>query len=513
MNKLLLFSLCCAMSYAAVSSVECSVVDFGAASDTHRLSTKAFQNAIDSCYRSGGGVVTVPQGDFKIGTIVLKSNVTLSLAKGATLWASTNIQHYRLPLDGAIKPVLIYANGAQRVAITGEGTIHGRARRVYKPLEEVDPYMADYTELARNSGVEMKRYYARSPNISLVNFVNCRFIRIHRTSFIESSFWSIHLLDCNHVVIDSVHVFTSLESGVNADGIDINCSQNVRITNSTVSTGDDAIVLKSWHPCETKNVVVESCVVSSSSSALKLGTESNGTFRNIKFANCRVDDSNRGLSIMVHNSGSVDSVVFENIRVSCVRRHFNWWGNGDPIFVEVKGKKENIGGAVTNVWFRNITATGSGTSRLYAADPAILRGVYFENVTLNLVAENRPDMRATWALEFENANALLLKNLTINWAGTTRQQTWRGLLRMDHCHEVDGDGLRFDWSSSGAPHPVVHLNNCAEMKIQNIEAARDGHAILLVTGDTTKSIALQPALNFEVRTTPEVKPTELNVIQ
>ena len=71
-----------------------NIVDYGAVSDTTRLSSNAVQSAIDACNNGGGGTVLVPAGNYKIGSIMLKSNVELHLENGATLYGSTDINDY-----------------------------------------------------------------------------------------------------------------------------------------------------------------------------------------------------------------------------------------------------------------------------------------------------------------------------------------------------------------------------------------------------------------------------------
>lgn len=70
------------------------ITAYGAVADTTRLSTSAIQQAIDACNAAGGGEVLVPAGAWKTGSIFLKSNVTLRLENGATLYGSTDIRDY-----------------------------------------------------------------------------------------------------------------------------------------------------------------------------------------------------------------------------------------------------------------------------------------------------------------------------------------------------------------------------------------------------------------------------------
>jgi len=417
---------------------EYNVFDFGARADTNYLSTAAFQSAIDSAFASGGGVIQVPSGSFKIGTIVLKSNVTLNLQEGSVVFASPNINDYRAPFEHAKHPVLIYANGAQNIAITGSGLIDGRAKHVYEPLREIDSYIVNETELAKQSGVEMSRYYIVPPDVNLITLFDCEKIQIENVSIQNSSFWTLHLLECTDVKITGVTINSSLEKGVNADGIDLNLCRNVEIKQCTVRTGDDAIVIKSRADQLTENIQVSDCVVASSSSALKIGTESRGTIRQVVFQNCKVEDSNRGLSIVVLDGGTVSDVVFSNIDVECSRRHFNWWGDGDPIHVRLsKRRSKSKMGKISNIVFQNIDAVGVGTSLITSDTAGRIDNFQIKNVSLKMRPEKVPDMRATDALAISGVRNLTLYEVKVSWQTDTSQPTWRHSLNLDHVSGVE----------------------------------------------------------------------------
>jgi polygalacturonase len=54
-----------------------NIRDFGAKGDGTTLDTRDLQAAIDACNADSGGTVVVPEGTFQIGTVEIKSNVTL----------------------------------------------------------------------------------------------------------------------------------------------------------------------------------------------------------------------------------------------------------------------------------------------------------------------------------------------------------------------------------------------------------------------------------------------------
>src|SRR5438034_4555356 len=69
--------------------------DFGAKGDGSTLDTAAVQAAIDACTRDRGGIVLIPAGDFVVGTLELKSNVTLRLSAKGRLVGSAKIEDYK----------------------------------------------------------------------------------------------------------------------------------------------------------------------------------------------------------------------------------------------------------------------------------------------------------------------------------------------------------------------------------------------------------------------------------
>ena len=116
-----------------LSAREYNITSYGAISDTTILSTRAIQAAIDDCSRNNGGKVIIPTGNYRSGTIYFRSNVTLHLEKGATLYGSTrlsdypeNLPDYTFYRKGTVKRALIYAEKCSNISIEGEGTINGQ---------------------------------------------------------------------------------------------------------------------------------------------------------------------------------------------------------------------------------------------------------------------------------------------------------------------------------------------------------------------------------------------------
>jgi exo-poly-alpha-galacturonosidase len=81
------------------------VTQFGAIGDNSTMNTAAIQQAINNCSNGSksafGCKVVIPKGIFVTGPIILKSNMTLEVAEGATLKATTNSSDFTAS-DGTI---------------------------------------------------------------------------------------------------------------------------------------------------------------------------------------------------------------------------------------------------------------------------------------------------------------------------------------------------------------------------------------------------------------------------
>jgi polygalacturonase len=117
---------------------------------------KAVQSAIDACAAAGGGVVYLPPGRYVSGPLWMKDNVELRVEAGATVVMS----HDRADWPAGVR-ALVNARGVKRIAITGRGTFDGNAQWEYVAARGQDPEIIEEQELARQAGVEMKRYYRK----------------------------------------------------------------------------------------------------------------------------------------------------------------------------------------------------------------------------------------------------------------------------------------------------------------------------------------------------------------
>ena len=484
-----------------------NIMDYGATGNKENLVTPAIQAAIDAAFAQGGGQVHIPAGDHLIGTIELKSNVTLYLETGATLWASQNEKDFReIPYNTIYDkiPVLIYATGVVNVAIRGKGKIHGQARRELKDFKKPRNFnrMLDGDEVrnAFESGIDMQRYSKIPPYVTLALFSKSKNITLEDVTFLESNFWTLHIYRSENVVIRGIQVYSDMTSGVNADGIGIDSSRDVTVSDVIIRVGDDGIVLKTSYDEEgffpTENILVNNCNISSSSAGLKIGTETFSDFRNIHFSNCILHNTNRGLNIVMRDGGLIENVTFTNITIEANRKDWFWWGNGDPIWVVILKRNGNSKlGSIRNVVFDNIIARGQGTSRLegFAPNKDHPEGRYLENIQLRDVKiqmepEGKEDKRATHGLQASYVNRLRLENIDINWNPDVVELEWSSALDL---LEVDRLTLRGFVGRQGVVRsllPVIQARNLTNSTIEDVEGHEGAGVLLHFSGYKTSNV-------------------------
>lgn len=429
---------------------------------TEKNTGQAIQAAIDACAAKGGGVAYVPPGLYTTGPLWLKDNVELRLEGGAIIALSQN------PADWpAGVPAILNSQGAQNIALTGRGTIDGKAQYEYVEMRGVDPEIRTEIEIARKAGVEMKRYYRTGVQKYIAVLRDSRDIRIEGVRLINAPLWTVRLQDCDRVWIRGVRIDSDLEKGVNADGIDIVSTSNVSISDSTIVTADDAIVLKTqaWRgggPVKpTENVTVTNCILSSSSTAMMIGTETHADIRHVVFSHIVVRDSNKVFGINVQDGATVSDVRFQDVTFETNRRHWNWWGSAEVFkFVLKKRTTESRLGRIENITIDGAQGTARGTSRIAGLAERSVRNVVIEGLRFRMLPENKPDKRATDALVFDRVDGLTLRNVEVEWDTESPEPAWGSAVALRDVERLRLEG--FHGAAGGRSTPAVRRERVQE---------------------------------------------------
>jgi len=314
-----------------------NVRDFGAKGDSATLDGEAINRAIVATAKAGGGTVYFPAGTYRSYSIRLQSHISLYLDQGATLLAAAPVGStgYDAPEPADNDKFqdfghshwhnsLIWGQKLVDISILGPGTIYGQG------LTREGPHQAPIG----NKAIALKL---------------CRNVTLKDFTVRQGGHFALLATGVDNLTIDNLKLDT------NRDGLDIDCCQNVRVSNCTInSPWDDGICLKSsfalGYARPTENVTITNCQVSGfdrgslldgtyqrneaalvpdhegPTGRIKFGTESNGGFRSIAISNC-VFTYCRGLALETVDGGLLEDVTISNITMRDV--------TNSPIFLRL----------------------------------------------------------------------------------------------------------------------------------------------------------------------------------
>ena len=218
-----------------------NILDYNAIPDGKTLNTKAIQRAIDEAFQAGGGLVYAPPGTFLTGGLELKSRVTLYVDAGCVLLGSPNIADYAYhpgpPMLGdAQGHHLIFAQNADDVSLCGPGVIDGQGEAYWEPNPDRPPAKPEDEWHDVASG-HFQTIHNNSRPSPMVEFVQCRNVRISEVTLKNSSGWTLRPINCESVFIDGVRIRNPFW-GRNTDGMDITSCRNVFVSNCDIVGGD-----------------------------------------------------------------------------------------------------------------------------------------------------------------------------------------------------------------------------------------------------------------------------------
>jgi polygalacturonase len=317
-----------------------NITDFGARPDPATTATTAIRRAIEACHRSGGGHVVVPAGTFLTGAIHLRSNVDLHLERGATLAFSQDPADY-LPvvytrwqgIELMNYSPFIYAFEQHNVAITGHGTLDGRADNQHwwpwkgstafgwqpgQPSQDADDKLS---QQQADDGVPVRQRVFGAGHYLRPNFIQpyrCHDVLISDVRIIRSPMWEIHPVLSTNVTVQNVTVDSH---GPNNDGCDPECCRDVVIQDCTFSTGDDCIAIKSGKNADgrrvnvpSEDIVIRRCTMADGHGGVTIGSEMTGGVRNVFAENLHMSSPDLQIALRL-KTNSLRGGFIENVHL------------------------------------------------------------------------------------------------------------------------------------------------------------------------------------------------------
>jgi len=321
----------------AQSSGPYDVRTFGATGDGKTKDTVAFQKALDTCAVNGGGDVTVPRGNYLIGSVQIGTRTIIHLDKEATLIGSSDLDDYPIidvRWEGRWERghrAMIYAADVDHIGIVGPGHLIARFGRTSGRNGDAvtQPDSGSPAGAAAQPGDRHPRAPSGTPGSTftrppcLIEPISCNDVRFEDFTGDHSGTWANHLTYCSNVVLRNLTLSNS------SDGLDIDSCNGVVVDHCLINAGDDAISIKSGRgmdgarlgkACE--NILITYCSLYDRNFAcIGLGSEMSGGVRNLRVEHCKfLHSGERWYAVYIKTrpgrAGTTENVTFDDIDVS-----------------------------------------------------------------------------------------------------------------------------------------------------------------------------------------------------
>ncbi|ELZ15395.1 glycoside hydrolase family 28 [Haloterrigena salina JCM 13891] len=482
--------------------------EYGATGDSDEPDTEAIQAALDECAESGG-TVYVPSGTYVTGPLRVGDRTTLYLDAGATLQFVGDYEAFptvQSRWEGwnqyGFHPCLL-VDDAENVSITGRGTIDGGGEywwQFYDAPESEIPdglqeRLAEFEEKNEKQD-DVSSFTHRPPLFQIYGSEN---VSVSGVTLENSPFWNTHVVYSENVTITDVNIANPADAP-NGDGIDIDSSRYVRISDTYINAGDDAICIKSGKNAEGREVgepasqiTVTNCTVEAGHGGVVIGSEMSGDVRDVTVTNCTFTDTDRGVRIKTarNRGGVVEDLRFDNIvmrRIACPFTINGYY------FMPLDSDSEPVDEGtpmVRNVSFTNITARQVETAGFFAGLPEqYFEGISFSDVQIDATRSlDATDLDPAMAYDYEQTHALFCKSIAdISFTDVRIRTPGSPAMQFEDTEDVTIDGLRVPDDQDA---PVVSLTNVGRTRVRGCAPQSESEGPFLeASGPKTREISL-----------------------
>ena len=320
-----------------------NIRDYGAISSPQLLQTELIQGVIDKAAEEGGGVIVIPEGIYKSGSLFFKQGTHLYLSRGAVLLGSESIVDFPVietRIEGEVCKyfgALVNADGLDGFTLTGPGTIDGNGSPYWKAFR-----------LRRQWNPKCTNKDEQRPR--LVHVSNSTNVTIAGATLQNSPFWTCHLYKCSKVRLFDLRIYSPRHpiASASADGIDMDVCSQMHIKGCRITVNDDAVCFKGgkgpWADTDPVNgpntdILVEDCFFDNTTgSCVTCGSECIFT-SNVIVRNCTVEHGQALLQLKMRpdTPQRYQYITMENITGSCrdILRVAPW-----TQFFDLKGRED-----------------------------------------------------------------------------------------------------------------------------------------------------------------------------
>ncbi|SCW49483.1 glycoside hydrolase family 28 protein [Mucilaginibacter sp. NFR10] len=508
MDRLISLLFCIAFMVLAsdcrLFAADVDITAYGATGNGTTLNTMAIQNAIDACYKTGGGKVVVPSGVFLTSTIALNDNITLHLNKGAVLLGSTDVNDYK-NLDPFVEGLgisvgwaLVVAVDKKNISIEGEGIIDGQGSKLKAQ------------QILTDTRAESQRW-GRRP--FLLRVVRCQDVSVSGVTLNYSAAWTSHYFQCKQVNIQNVKIES--RGVAHNDGMDIDGCQDVTIKNCDVVSGDDALCFKTTSSkMACKNIVISGLRLKSGQGAIKIGTESMAPFENIRISECYIyDTANGGIKLLSVDGANIRNIEIADITMVEVKTPILIrLGARLSVFRKDQDTQQPIG-TLENVTIQNVKAKAADNAQLMPPSGILItgipghniKGLTLKNIEINLAGggseenarqvvpeaiDKYPEVKTfgplvpAYGIWARHVDGLKLDNIKLTLGSNDLRPAF-----------ICEDGKNIELNSCIIPETagaqaVIRLESVAEALIKNTTVAGSADAFVRVEGDASGNIKI-----------------------
>ncbi len=358
----------------------CSVLK---ASD--KISTSSIQNEMNRCSKLKKVVSLQPDGKnfhFYSGPLTIPSNGGLLINKGVVLSAIPDPSLYdngnhtcgTINSSGKGCKPFIRVISTSNSGIYGNGIIDGQGNSTLKNSNKTWWNLASEAKKLNKSQNVPRLIEIRNSN----NFI------LYKISLKNSPNFHVATSNVNGLTAWGININTPADAR-NTDGIDPGSSQNVTITRSYISTGDDNVAIKASNSPSTHISITNN--VFGKGHGMSIGSETSGKVNDILIDNLSMNGTTSGLRIKsdISRGGLVSQIIYKNVCIKDVQY---------PIYLDMSYIKNASGNKIP--YYKNITFS---SVKVLTPGKFILRGlkgnnieVTFDNVNIkkgsNIVMEN-----------------------------------------------------------------------------------------------------------------------------